>query len=88
MIEQLITKAGKVPTTTNKAQVIHGHLIRPSKPQTEIQKTHPTLSYILSKGPQVKPVEMYVPKESSTSTLVSRGTGHGSSSGTGGATSS
>ena len=84
MIDQLMTKARKVPTTTDKTKVVHGHLIRPSKPQTEIQKTHPTLSYILSKGPQVKPVEMYVPKGSSTSTLVIRGTGHGSSSGTGG----
>ena len=84
MIDQLMTKARKVPTTTDKAKVVHGHLIRPSKPQTEIQKTHPTLSYILSKGSQVKPVEMYVPKGSSTSTLVIRGTGHGSSSGTGG----
>ena len=84
MIDQLMTKARKVPTTTDKTKVVHGHLIRPSKTQTEIQKTHPTLSYILSKRPQVKPVEMYVPKGSSTSTLVIRGTGHGSSSGTGG----
>ena len=88
MIDQLMAKARKVPTTTDKTQVVHGHLIRPSKPQTEIQKAHPTLSYILSKRPQVKPVEMYVPKGSSTSTLVIRGTGHGSSSSTGGATSS
>ena len=82
MIDQLMTKERKVPTTTGKAKVVHGHLIRPSKPQTEIQKAHPTLSYILSKGPQVKPVEMYVPKGGSTSTLVIRGTGHGSSGGT------
>ena len=88
MIDQLLTKTRKVPTTTDKTQVVHGHLIRPSKTQTEIQKTHPTLSHILSKGLQVKPVEMYVPKGSSTSTLVIRGTRHGSSSGTGGQTSS
>ena len=84
MIDQLMTKARKVPTTTGKVKVVHGYLIRPSKPQTEIQKAHPTLSYILSKGPQIKAVEMYVPKGSSTSTLVIRGTGHGSSGGTGG----
>ena len=84
MIDQLMTKTRKVPTTTDKTQIVHGYLIRPSKPQTEIQKTHPTLSYILSKGSQVKPAEMYVPKGSSTCTLVIRGTEHGSSSGTGG----
>ena len=36
MIDQLMTKERKVPTTTDKAKVVHSHLIRPSKPQTEI----------------------------------------------------
>ena len=38
MIDQLMTKARNVPTTIDKTKVVHGHLIRPSKTQTEIKK--------------------------------------------------
>ena len=90
MKEQLIPKdpqghIEKVPISEGRARVVDGHLIRPKEPQTEIQKAHPTLSLLLSKKvPHVKPVEVYLPKGSSSSTRVVRGAEQGSSSGTGG----
>ena len=74
----------KVPISEGRVRLVDGHLIRPKEPQTEIQKTHPTLSLLLSKKVHVKPVEVYLPKGSSSSTRVVRGAEQGSSSGTGG----